>query len=96
MSVIINESLLDKGLESMEKARTWPPRIISKLEALIRTEEDFLLFKINPLQFAEEKNFSEQDAINLFLYATKVGLFEIFSFPPSRWECILRCFMVAR
>ena len=75
--MIINESLLDKGLESMEKARTWPSRIISKLETLIRTEEDFLLFKINPLQFAEEKNFSEQDAINLFLYATKAGLFEM-------------------
>ena len=77
MSVIINEDLLNKGLENMRKARAWPPQIISKLEVLIRTEEDFLLFRINPLQFAEAEHFTEQEAIDLFLYATRAGLFEI-------------------
>jgi predicted RNA-binding Zn-ribbon protein involved in translation (DUF1610 family) len=73
----INEALLDEKLEELEKARSWSPRVIAKLENSIRSEDDYSLFRINPLKFGNEKNISEQEAIDLFLYGSKVGLFDM-------------------
>jgi len=37
----INESLLDEHLGKLESARTWSPRVISKLENFIRSAKDY-------------------------------------------------------
>lgn len=78
----INEAMLDEKLEALEKARTWSPRVISKLESFIHAADDFQLFRINPLRIAAEKNIQEQDAIDLFLFGTKFGLFHM------NWELV--------
>ena len=36
----INETLLDERLAALESARTWRPRVVSKLEAHIRAADD--------------------------------------------------------
>jgi hypothetical protein len=77
MQTAIDEKLLDEKLEILEKFRNWSPRVIAKIESLIRTQDDFSLFRINPIQFAAEKNVTEQEAIDLFLHATKIGLFQM-------------------
>jgi len=63
MEIKINEELLDEKLAELEKARLWSPRVIAKLEGLIRSEDGYSLFRINPLKFGSEKNISEQEAI---------------------------------
>jgi class 3 adenylate cyclase len=73
----INEALLDQKLAELEQARQWSPRVISKLETMIRTADDYDLFRINPLKYAADKTLSENEAIDLFLYGAKVGLFEM-------------------
>ena len=73
----INETLLDQLLAKLESVRSWSPRVISKLETLIRSGEDYSLFRINPIQFASEKGIAETEAIDLFLYSAKLGLFEM-------------------
>lgn len=73
----INESLLDKFLGELEGARAWSPRMISKLESFIRTAEEYDLFRINPIQYATEKNMAESEAIDLFLHSARLGLFEM-------------------
>lgn len=73
----INEALLDEKLALLEAARSWSPRVISRLENMIFSEDDEALFRINPLQFATDKRMSESEAIDLFLYGTKQGLFEM-------------------
>ena len=75
--VTINESLLDEALGKLESARTWSPRVISKLENFIRTTEDYDLFRVNPIQYATEKSMAESEAIDLFLHSAKLGLFEM-------------------
>jgi len=77
MSIQINERLLDEKLTDLEKARNWSPRVISRLETAISTGDDYDLFRINPIQFATDKNIAENEAIDLFLYGTKYGLFEM-------------------
>jgi len=77
MATDIDEKLLDQILTDLEKARSWTPRTIAKLESLIHSEDEFALFRINPIRFANEKNVSEAEAIDLFLHATRLGLFQM-------------------
>lgn len=75
--ITINEAPLDEALGKLESARTWSPRVISKLENFIRTAEAYDLFRVNPIQYAAEKGMAESEAIDLFLHSAKVGLFEM-------------------
>ena len=76
-STEINAQLLDAKLTELETARQWKPRVISKLEAMIQTADDYDLFRVNPIQFAEDKAIDEGESIDLFLYSAKYGLFEM-------------------
>jgi len=73
----LDEALLDDLLGKLESVRSWSPRVISKLESLIRADDDYALFRINPIQFATEKRIAEPEAIDLFLHSAKLGLFEM-------------------
>ncbi len=73
----INEKVLEEKLAGIEAARGWSPRVVSKLEALLRGQDGFALFKVNPLRFAAQKGVAEAEAIDLFLYAAKLGLFQM-------------------
>lgn len=77
MAETVNEKVLDERLAALERARTWSPRVVSKLETLLRSADDFELHDLNPLQFAAEKGVSEGEAIDLMLHATKLGLLEM-------------------
>jgi class 3 adenylate cyclase len=73
----IDAKLLDEKLGAVEKARAWSPRLVSKLEALLNTDDEYQLFRINPLKFAKERGADESEAIDLFLHAAKQGLFKM-------------------
>ena len=73
----IQERLLESKMTEIEQARSWSPRVISKFETLIRSEGDLSLYRINPLRFARDRAISEAESIDLFLHATRSGLFEM-------------------
>ncbi|MGY5807577.1 DUF5939 domain-containing protein [Rhizobium sp. LEGMi198b] len=73
----VQERLLESKITEIEQARSWSPRIISKLEALIRSGDDLSLYRINPLAFARDRAIAEAESIDLFLHATRNGLFEM-------------------
>lgn len=73
----IDEPLLEDMLTNLEKAKTWGPRAVSRLENLVRTGEDVSLFRVNPLKYASERGVPEQEAVEIFLYAASVGLFDM-------------------
>jgi len=73
----IDEKLLEERLTALESARSWSPRLVSKLESHIRSAGDAELLRINPLRFAADKSLSEPETIDLFLHAAALGLFEI-------------------
>jgi hypothetical protein len=37
MATLVDERMLDERLARLEQARPWSPRVVSRLEALIRT-----------------------------------------------------------
>jgi class 3 adenylate cyclase len=73
----LDEDLLEEKLAELETCRVWTPRVVSKLEHLIRDGDDWALFRINPFYLASERGMSEDEAVDLLLHATKVGLFQM-------------------
>jgi hypothetical protein len=73
----VNESLLSQRLGALGSARSWAPNVLAKLERFIRTADDYDLFRVNPIQYGGAVDLSEADAIDLFVHAAKVGLFEM-------------------
>src|SRR5436190_11302884 len=73
----IAERLLESKMTEIEQARSWSPRVISKFETLIRSGDDLSLYRVNPLAFARDRAIAEAESIDLFLYATRSGLFEM-------------------
>jgi hypothetical protein len=62
-SPLIDESYLEDRLTALEAARTWSPRVASRLEALIRSPEESSLFRVNPIKFAHARNIDEREAV---------------------------------
>jgi class 3 adenylate cyclase len=78
----LDEKLFEQKLAALEKVRAWTPRVIAKLESAIRGGDDYSLFRINPLRFAADKGVAEDEAVDLFLHAGKLGLFDM------NWELL--------
>jgi len=85
MDFVVNDDHLEEALAEVERVRNWSPRVISKLENSIRTADDQGLFRVSPLHWAAEKNVDEYEAIDLFLYGSKAGLFYM------EWDVICPC-----
>jgi class 3 adenylate cyclase len=77
LATLVDERALDERLARLEAARPWSPRTVSRLEALIRTDDDAALFRVNPLAFASERGLDAGETIDLFLHAAALGLFEM-------------------
>ena len=74
---MIDEAVLEERLTKLEAAKNWSPRVVSRLETLIRSGPDEAVFRINPIRFAAERGIAENEAIDLFLHATLAGLVEM-------------------
>jgi hypothetical protein len=71
----VNEAELEQRLGLVEMARSWSPRVIAKLENVIRSYQDDDLYRFNPVRYAIQTGMAENEAIALFLHATRSGLF---------------------
>ena len=78
----IDEKLFEQKLAALEQVRSWSPRVIAKLENAVRSGDDYSLFRINPLKFAADKGVPDDEATDLFLHASKLGLFDM------NWELL--------
>ena len=74
---MIDEKKLEDRLVALEAAKSWSPRVVSRLETLLRSGTDEALYRINPIQFATEKSIAEAEGIDLFLHGCVVGLFDM-------------------
>jgi signal transduction histidine kinase len=70
---LIDEAYLEDRLTALEAARAWSPRVVSRLEALIRSPDESGLFRVNPIKVAHERNIDEGEAIDLFLHASALA-----------------------
>jgi class 3 adenylate cyclase len=73
----IDEAQLENRLGVLEMARSWSPRVISRLESTIRNADDEDLFRFNPVAYALHTSMAEDEAIALFVHATRAGLLDM-------------------
>ena len=85
MDFQVNEDALEGALAKVERARSWSPRVVSRLEHHIRTADDEALFRLNPLDWASQRGVDGYEAVDLFLHGAKVGLFSM------DWNVICPC-----
>src|SRR5215813_7811650 len=81
----INENLLSEKLSQLERLSNWSPHVIFQFETFIRTADDYSLFRVDPVQYAAEKELTENEVIDLFLYAAKLRLLDM------EWNLICKC-----
>src|SRR3712207_4175560 len=77
VTTVVDERALDERLARLEMARSWSPRVVSRLEALIREGDDAALFRVNSFTLAGQRDIAPEEAIDLLLHATAQGLFEM-------------------
>jgi class 3 adenylate cyclase len=73
----IDEGLLESKMTEIEQARSWSPRVISKFETLIRSGDEVIVHRANPLAFARDRGVAEPESIDLFLHAARAGLVDM-------------------
>src|SRR4051812_36606635 len=73
----VNEGLLNQRLGALGSAGSWAPHVLPELERFIRTSDDYDLFRVNPIRYGGLAGLSDADAIELFVHAANVGLFEM-------------------
>jgi hypothetical protein len=77
MATLVDERMLDERLAQLEAARARSPRIVSRLEALLRADDDAALFRVNPFTFASERGLDPGETVDLLLHGAALGLFEM-------------------
>ena len=85
MDPTVNEEALERALATIEGARSWSPRVVSRLEHQVRAAPDEDLFRLNPLTWASERGVDEYEAVDLFLHSAKAGLVNM------DWNVICPC-----
>ena len=77
MAAKIREKQLKERLDAVRQAKNVSPKVLDKIEELIRQGDDYSLFRINPIRFAADRGLVEHEAIDAFLHGAKQGLFQM-------------------
>lgn len=73
----IDENALRQGFAELASTGLWSPDALAALEAFVRGAGDYDLFRVNPIHYAGEAELPEVNAIDLFVHASRIGLFEM-------------------
>lgn len=68
---------VSEGLEALRQAQAGSDETIEKLRVWIDGASDRDLFRVNPLTWSVEHGVTTSESIDLFLHATRVGLFRM-------------------
>jgi len=71
------DDTLAPRLDAIAKATSFPPGLLEQFGRWVRTADDAELFRFNPLAWAARHEIDEDQAVDLLLHATKVGILEM-------------------
>mgnify|MGYP006300360079 FL=1 len=72
----MNKNILSQKLQSLKKFPNVNSSIVDKFGNIIESSSDWDLVKINPFQFALQNDFKQDETVDLFIHAAKIGLFD--------------------
>ncbi|OQY44858.1 MAG: adenylate/guanylate cyclase domain-containing protein [Candidatus Parabeggiatoa sp. nov. 2] len=74
---MMNESILQQKIQSLLQYPILNHQAVKKLGEILKTLEDWSLFRINPLRFAKQQGLNENEIIDIFVHGAKIGLFDL-------------------
>ncbi|HBS06059.1 MAG TPA: adenylate/guanylate cyclase domain-containing protein [Leptospiraceae bacterium] len=72
----MNRAVLDQKFESLKSYASLPQKVLKTLQDQLPEMDDWELNRINPYTFARDFNLVEQEAVDTFVHAAKVGMFD--------------------
>ena len=72
----MNKKTLEQKLEALVSFPELRDTTVAKIGEVLQRLNNWELFRINPLRFAEEHNFDTSEVINIFVHGARVGLFD--------------------
>lgn len=72
----MNSNLFSR-IEALSRTSPFTPAELSALQAFVETAPDAALFRVNPLTYAAERAMADHRAIDLFVHASRAGLFDL-------------------
>jgi class 3 adenylate cyclase len=74
---LVNEPNLEQKLQAIGRFKRLEPALVQRFGEWLRPLDDWQLFRINPLRFAQEHGLDTATSLDLFLHGVKVGLFDL-------------------
>lgn len=71
------QSNLEARLDVLREVRIFPPVLVDRLGKWVASGPEDQLYRISPLRWAQQNGIDEHLGIDLFLHATKAGIFDI-------------------
>lgn len=72
----INKPIFEQKISSLKAFNIFDNNLIDKFSDIISKSSDWDLIRINPVNFADRNNIGWKDALDLFIYGAKIGLFD--------------------
>ncbi|TGL60219.1 adenylate/guanylate cyclase domain-containing protein [Leptospira ognonensis] len=72
----MKEAIFNQKFGNLSTFPILKEEVLKKAEGVIRNSEDLNLTRINPLAFAAKHDLGEDETVDFFVHATKVGLFD--------------------
>lgn len=73
----MNKDLLDQKINLLYSYSEVDPAVTERIKESVLSGDDWLLRRINPYRFAESCSLDSAKAVNVFLYASRIGLFDL-------------------
>ncbi|MEK8016790.1 MAG: DUF5939 domain-containing protein [Candidatus Parabeggiatoa sp.] len=74
---MINESILQQKIQSLLQYPILNKQSVKTVADILKTQDDWSLFRINPLHFAKQHGLNEHDCLDIFVHGAKIGLFDL-------------------
>lgn len=72
----LKETLLNQKFSTLRSFPILNSSVLKKAEDYIRDNDDWKLLRINPIKFSKDQSLPENETVDFFLHAAKVGLFD--------------------
>ncbi len=72
----MQQTTLQQKLDSLAELAPLDTALVNQFGEILTTLDDWTLLRVNPLTFAETYQINPKQAVDLFVYAVKVGIFD--------------------
>jgi len=73
---MLNESILQKKIQGLLQYPSLNQTTVQKISAILKTLDDWNLFRINPFRFANQHDLNEHEVVEIFVHGAKIGLLD--------------------